>query len=407
MHFRTQPRLPRSLSAIAAGRGISFLGDEVAILALAFRAKSQLGHLGVAAIFIAGALPLVLFAPWAGLLVDRLRSRPLLVVTLAVATAISLGLAVADGWWTVALVALLACATAVIGPAWQALVPHLVDPEQLPRAFGRLQAAASVATVAGPFVGGLLVWRFGTALPLVVDAASFAFLAAVAWWIRAERVPAGATGSDRGEAFKGLTFVAREPVLRALTVLAAAFVCALGMINVAELFFITVTLHASVLAYGVIGGLFGIGMLVAASTAGWQAARVPRSGVLVVAGCVACAVAICCLALVGDLVEAGVCVVVAGAANAVINVHAISLLTLRSPEALRGRVMAAVQGVISVAAILALAVGGVLVSWLTPRAVLLAAGIGALVALAATAMPLLKVPAPVAEAVVLDEVGAE
>jgi hypothetical protein len=63
MNFRSDAPLPRSISAIAIGRAISFLGDEVALLAMAFRAKAQLGHLGVAAVLIAGTIPFFAAGP--------------------------------------------------------------------------------------------------------------------------------------------------------------------------------------------------------------------------------------------------------------------------------------------------------------------------------------------------------
>ena len=94
MPFRTSTGLPRTVKAIALGRGISFLGDEVALLTMAFRARSELGHFGVASIMIAGALPLLVLAPFSGLLVDRVRTRPLLVTATIVQASLCVALGV-------------------------------------------------------------------------------------------------------------------------------------------------------------------------------------------------------------------------------------------------------------------------------------------------------------------------
>ena len=92
---------------IAGGRGISFLGDEFAMLALAFRAKDQLGHFGVAAVLLAGTVPMILGAPWAGLLVDRVRTRPILLSALGLQVAICIALAIVSGWVDLVLIACL------------------------------------------------------------------------------------------------------------------------------------------------------------------------------------------------------------------------------------------------------------------------------------------------------------
>jgi hypothetical protein len=146
-------RLPSSIPAIALGRGVSFLGDEVALLAMAFRAKAQLGHFGVAAILIAGTLPLLVLSPFAGLLVDRLRTRPLLVTVTLLQAGLCVALAYSSPVMLVPLIALLACGTVVASPAWSALVPTLIESAQLPSAMGLLQSAQAIAGIAGPFVG--------------------------------------------------------------------------------------------------------------------------------------------------------------------------------------------------------------------------------------------------------------
>ena len=147
MTFTSSPKLPSSIRWIASARAISLLGDEIALLALLFRAKAELGHWGVAAMLIAGTAPLVLFGPFAGLLVDRIRVRPLLIATLAAQAVICVALAFSSGIALLALIALLATATAVVTPALQVLIPTLVSDEELPRAMGLAQSLFAIAGV--------------------------------------------------------------------------------------------------------------------------------------------------------------------------------------------------------------------------------------------------------------------
>src|SRR6516162_3925901 len=251
MSFRS-PETPASVRAIAAGRALSFLGDEVALIAMLFRGRAELGHAGVALVLAAGMVPLLALAPVAGLLV----------ATCLVQGATCVGLAWSTTATLLPLVAILACGTAIASPAWQALVTVLVDDEQLPAAVGLLQSANAAAGVLGPFVGGLLLGTFGFHIPLILDAVTFGALACIPVVLRVDRVPERTgRGTTRSEALVGFARIARDPVLRALVVLATCLICTLGVVNVVELLFITGPLHAGPLGYGLLGSCMAVGML--------------------------------------------------------------------------------------------------------------------------------------------------
>src|SRR5665647_359845 len=72
------PVQQRDIRLLAGLRGVSFLGDAVALITLYLRLAPQ-GHAwAIAALSIAGAAPLVLLAPLAGQAVDRLPAKRLL-----------------------------------------------------------------------------------------------------------------------------------------------------------------------------------------------------------------------------------------------------------------------------------------------------------------------------------------
>jgi MFS family permease len=378
------------------GRGISFLGDEVALLTMAFRAKSELGHFGVASILIAGALPLLLLAPFAGLLVDRVRTRPLLVSATLAQAGLCVALAYAPSVLLVPLIALLACGTAVAVPAWQALVPTLVAESQLSSAMGLLQSVQALAGIAGPFVGGLLVATYGFHVPLLVDAASFLVLAAVPVALRVDRVPSGAAErtSTRSEAFAGVRLILASPMLRSLVALVVFFILAIGAINVVEIYFITTALHQGAFGYGLLGMSMGVGMLVTAALSGRIARRFHRPERLFVAGCAGLCVGITAFGLTTSLWEACTLVFFVGVGNALVNVNAMVLLTTNSTDEVRGRVFAAINGTVSAAQIVALSIGGLLLFAFAPRPIIIAGGVASVVALALTATPVLRAGTP-------------
>jgi len=379
---------------------VSFLGDEVALLAMAFRAKAELGHFGVAAILIAGAVPLLVLAPFAGLLVDRVRTRPLLVLVTIAQAGICVALAWSPSVLLVPLIALLACGTAVSSPAWQALVPSLVSTSQLPRAIGMLQSFVACAGLAGPFLGGFLVATYGFHVPLLVDAVSFVALAAIPLVLRIDRVPAGAAdgGFSMREAFAGVRVVLRHPVIRSLLALLTLFVLALGVINVVEIYFITTALHAGPRGYGLLGLCFGGGMLVAASLSGRIAARFPRPERPFVVGCTVLCLGIGGFGLTTQLWQAAALLMVVGAANAIVNVNASVMITTSCTDDIRGRVFSAIQGTVSAAQILALAAGGLLLLAVAPRSIIVAGALVSAATLCATIVPVLRAGAARREA---------
>ena len=267
------PAVRRDLTLVAGGRATSMLGDEVAVIALALWASHQgRGTLAVAALVMAATLPQLLAAPFAGLLVDRLPARRLIATVSSLQALVCLAVVPAIGaddlGAVLALVVALNVGQTIANPAWQALVPAIVAPEQISRALGTVQAATAGALLLGPAVGGLLVGAVGTASALVVDAVSFAVLAVVALALRGDRRPAGTGERTQGEMSAGIRLIGRDPVLRSVLVLVTALVLAAGAVNVAEIFLITGTLGAGPAVYGLVGALFAGGVMLGAVLAG-------------------------------------------------------------------------------------------------------------------------------------------
>jgi MFS family permease len=411
MAFRSRPGTARPLSAkvraVAGGRAISFLGDEVALLAMLFKGKAELGHMGIAAVLIAGMVPLLVLSPVAGLIVDRVRTRPLLLVVSLTQASLCVALAWANAVTLIPLVALLACGTAVANPAWQALVPELVDDEQLPAAMGLVQSASAAAGVIGPFLGGLLVGTLGFHAPLLLDAATFVLLGFVPVLLRVDRRPTAADAPvTKREAFAGFSLIARDPLLRAVVVLAIFFVLTLGVVNVVELVFVTSALHAGPIGYGLLGMSAATGMLAVGASSGAISRRFPNPGRLLVMGCAGLCLTIGLFALTDQLWQAACILFVTGASNALVNISAMVLLTRRSSTDVRGRVFSAVQGSISAAQVGAMAAGGLLLFWFAPRSIILVGAALSVVAVALTLGPVLRAESATSGADVDDEVTA-
>lgn len=211
-----------------AGQTISVFGSLITGLALPLVAILSLtaGPLEVAILNVAGVAPGLLIGLVAGLWVDRLHRRPLLVAAdLARAFLLaSIPVAAVAGMLRIEHLYLVAALTSALGMlfevAYRAYLPDLLRSDQLVEGNSRLAASNSVAEVSGFGLAGLLVQFLTAPIALAVDAATFLISAASLLRIRARETEqtglatsAPPTWRDYGA---GLAWVWRQPYLRAL-----------------------------------------------------------------------------------------------------------------------------------------------------------------------------------------------
>ena len=191
----------------------------VAVLVLG-ASPGQMGALAASA-----ALPVLTIGLFAGAWVDRLRRRPLMIVTDLVRALIllSVPLAAAFGFLDMSLlyavVLFSSICTVLFDSAYHAYLPTLVTREHLIEGNSRLALSSSLAEVLGPGLAGVLVQALTAPVAILVDSLSFVVSAFSLAAIRqpetmpaapAERQPIG------HEIIEGLAAVWHEPALRAL-----------------------------------------------------------------------------------------------------------------------------------------------------------------------------------------------
>ncbi|HEV2813526.1 MAG TPA: MFS transporter, partial [Solirubrobacteraceae bacterium] len=165
----------RPVNLLAGAVGLSALGDFLALIPLALLLERETASgLAVAALFIALWSPAIVLAGPAGLLVDRVDPRRVLVVASAVQTLLAVALAFADTTGAIlALAALLGCGNAIAQPAEFALLPRVAGAGEIARANGRLEAARYLGFTLGPIAAALLAAHGGARVALLADAATF------------------------------------------------------------------------------------------------------------------------------------------------------------------------------------------------------------------------------------------
>jgi MFS family permease len=182
-------------------------------------------------------LPILLFTLIGGVLADRRDRRRTLLASqyLQMTTAVILALLVFFDVVKIWHILVLSFATGVAqsfgGPAYQALIPSLVESKDLPNAIAFNSIQVNVARVIGPLVFGATIAAFSTrgfndlqgmAACFAVNALSFSVVIYTLMSLHVKHIPPAATGRMRTEMALGLSYVRDQPNLVALTVLAAA-----------------------------------------------------------------------------------------------------------------------------------------------------------------------------------------
>jgi predicted MFS family arabinose efflux permease len=148
--------------------------------------------------------------------------------------------------------------------AYMALLPSLVADDQLVEANSRLEASASASRVIGPAFGGSLVRLLGAPNALLIDALSY--LASALILVRIRRQESRPSGEAKGGIWQqigdGLTYLRREPILRALAL-------GSGAVNLGGFVFLSIyvlylsrTLGLDAGAIGLVFATGGIGALI-------------------------------------------------------------------------------------------------------------------------------------------------
>ena len=267
---------------------VSLVGDGIFLIAVAWEAYSLWNAPAALAIVGIGmTVPTVLFLLPAGVASDRLDRRAVMLWAdslRAVAVAVLAGLAFASVlrlWELVVLVGVYGVGTAFFTPAFDAIVPDLLPPDELAAANALDQFVRPIAfRLAGPALGGPLV-AAGAGVAFAVDAASFAFSAVTVILIHPHARPWSETAEPPLAAMaQGVRFV-RQRVWLWGTLLSAAvaYLVFLGPTEVLLPYVVKNNLHASPTVLGLVFAAGGIGAIGAAVLMGQR--RHPRRDVTV------------------------------------------------------------------------------------------------------------------------------
>jgi MFS transporter, DHA3 family, macrolide efflux protein len=314
----------RRFALFAAGQTVSQLGDkldQMALLAILGTLRpGGSGAFAVAQLAVVFALPVVLFGPWAGVLVDRWNRRTTLVVCdvlrAGLVTLIPFAYRAAGALWAVyPIVFLVFLLGLVFNAAKMSVIPDLVAGDQLLAANAAVTFIGRFATVAGIVGGGLVVgaslwssvgWS-GYEAGFYLDALSFA----VSAWTLASAVPATrvrraaaasgaivteATGLRRlttgaGRAMRELAdawrLIAARADLRFVFATVGLVAAASGALYVLAVLIVQVAMGLGTGGLGIVGGIGATGMIAGSYLTGALGPRWPKGRTILAASALA------------------------------------------------------------------------------------------------------------------------
>jgi len=388
---------------VALARLISYGGTSAAYTALLYVVYQRTGS----SAWVAGTLLLTLgtrgaITPLAGSLGDRFDRRRVMIVSDLLGAACFAGLAAAHT--PVLLVAMAFLATLAESPFFptsSAAIPNLVEPEDLAWANGTVAFGSSLGYVMGPAIGGLLVAAGGARAVFILDAVSFVASAALVATVRgsfASRRSDQEEETHRGTR-AGFVFLWREPVLRRMTLAAAVFAISVGSILVAELP-LSAAFGAGAVGFGLLGTSFDFGAIFGALAG--KRVRPSTEGAWLVGGSFVTAVGLGAVAVMPAFPPILACMCISGASDGLVDVVVSVIFQRRSPDAVRSRVLAALEAVFLLGLAAAFPFGGFLVGALGPRAAYALGGAGCIASGLMLAPLIRRVPSAVRRAMGVD-----
>ena len=352
------------------GQSFSLFGDASMFLALGIWVK-ELTHSNADAglTFFFGVVA-SLFAPLAGMLVDRVRRRPLLIVVNLLSAAGILTLLTvrnsSDVWIIYITMFFYGVAGNFIGSAQSAFLTVLLPAEQLGDANGFLRTVREGLRLIAPLAGAGLFVLVGGHWIAVLDSVTFviASVSLLMLHVREDK-PTRTSQHFLEEILEGFKHVNRTPVLKRLVISLAV---ALSVVGFAETGIFSVAgqeLHRSASFIGVLMAAQGVGALVGGPL---SAPVMRRVGERWLSGIGLIGVVIGALLFEGGplaLVLVGA--VIFGVALPPLLVGAYTLLQLRTPAELQGRAFSAFDLIASLPQTISIALGAALITTLGYR----------------------------------------
>ncbi|HEY1800539.1 MAG TPA: MFS transporter [Terriglobales bacterium] len=314
-----------------------------------------------------GGIPIFLFSLIGGVVADRVERRKILLGSQYVQMAsagiltVLVGTGLVHVWHILCLSFISGFAQAFGGPAYQALIPTLVEIEDMPNAIALNSIQFNVAVMLGPALAGQALAKLGEKWCFGLNALSFLAPIISLSLITARFLPVKTTESMFNSLKQGIRFARKQGSMEALIVL-AFFMTALAMpMRTYIPVFVKDIFHRGPETYGNLLSLMGLGSIVG-SLAIASAGNMRRKGFVALGSLIFLGAGISGFAISKSVPLSGTIIVVVGASMMAVFATVNSLVQLITTNEMRGRVMS----VYNFAFRGGMPMGNLLSGWLVP-----------------------------------------
>lgn len=271
-----------------SGQVVSEIGDHfnnVAVFSLAL-ANTRSG-LVVTGIMLSRAIPAVLAGPVAGVVLDRLDRKRIMIASDLVRAVVAIGFIFAiprsDTWLLYLLSALLMFASPFFTSGRSAILPTIADKEELHSANSLTQTTQWMTLTIGAFLGGTTVMQFGYKWAFAFNALSFLFSAACISRLRVERggfrAERTALAEDKvvrpwHEYTEGLRYMRSSPLILGIALLVVGWASGGGAAQILFSLFGELVFNRGPAGIGYLWAAAGVGLLVGGTFAHWLGKRI-------------------------------------------------------------------------------------------------------------------------------------
>ncbi len=381
-----RPTPPRTaIRTIALARAISFAGGSAAFMALNFdiyRITGSAGWLAATLFLTFGVVGLA--GPVAGTIGDRFDRRRVMIGSDLSAAALFLAMAFVHA--PAPLLALAfgsALAESPFRAASAAAIPNLVgDEAQLGWANGMVALGRNAGILLGPLIGGVLASAFSAQAVFAANAVSFVLSAALVATVHGrfrDDPSQGGRSDEHPGVLAGFRLLLRDRVLRTIAFALVAIVLG-GSVSVVADVPLATLFGVGALGYGLMIAAWGGGSILGSLAGRWVNER--NEPQVLVVGALALALGSVAIAASPTFWPVVVAILIAGFGDAFMEVADQSMFQRRTPDAVRGRVMAAEDTLVQVTMAAMFLVSGLVVAVVGARGAYLVAGATAFVAVA-------------------------
>ena len=377
------------------GQVVSEIGDyfnNVAVLALIMQQSGS--GLVVSGFWLARAIPAVIAGPVAGVLLDRLDRRRIMIASDLIRAALALAFVFTIGqrspWLLYALSAALMFASPFFTAGRSSILPSIAEAGDLHTANSLTQTTGWATLSAGSLLGGISAARFGYRTAFVINALSFVFSAWCVWRIEAPHgfrpkpvSPAAAGGgparSSRGweEYLDGLSYMRSVPLLMGIGMISVGWALGGGAAQVLFALFGDQIFHRGASGIGAFSGFAGIGLLIGGALGHMLGRQTSFAGYkrAVTVSYLFHGATYMLFSQVESYGAALVCLMFSRVGMAVTTVLNTSQLLRHTPDRFRGRVFATMETIRWPVMIFSMAAAGIASNYAGPRTIGLIAGV--------------------------------